>query len=106
MPKIAFRDPTSGAFVNLATIGPVGPAGPRAVSADAGNLAELGSDSLVYAAVWGMWSGTQAEYDALQVYDPNVLYAITSGAAATRGRTWGELTETWAEFGDKTWADL
>jgi hypothetical protein len=26
--------------------------------------------------VWGSWSGTQAEYDALGVYDDNVLYAV------------------------------
>lgn len=26
---------------------------------------------------WGKWSGTQAQYDALPIKDPNVLYVIT-----------------------------
>ena len=26
---------------------------------------------------WGMWSGTQAEYDALASYDDTILYVIT-----------------------------
>lgn len=29
------------------------------------------------ASKWGMWLGTQTEYDALGVYDQNTLYGIT-----------------------------
>jgi hypothetical protein len=25
---------------------------------------------------WGRWTGTQSEYDALGVYDPNILYVV------------------------------
>ena len=75
MPKAYYRD-SNGTFIPLPTAGPAGPEGPAAISADAGNLASLGSDSAVYVTGWGRWEGTQAEYDALGTYDPDVLYAI------------------------------
>ena len=78
MASLAYRDPGTGSWVNLPTVGPpgpqgpagptgpsgangtigvdgatgptgpVGPPGPNAVSADAGNAAVLGTDSLIF----------------------------------------------------------
>lgn len=55
--------------------GDPGPAGPTAVSTDPGNLATLGGDSLIFVPDQ-TWDGTQAQYNALGVYDPAVTYYI------------------------------
>lgn len=52
-----------------------GAPGPTAVSADAENVATLGSDSLLY--VPEPWvQMTRAQYDALAVKDPDTMYVI------------------------------
>lgn len=57
MPTLKYRDPTSGNWIDLPTVGATGPRGPAgadgppgptAVSGDAGNNARLGTDSLIY----------------------------------------------------------
>lgn len=48
--------------------GPTGPAGPTGADGPTGPTGPTGDS--------GVWIGTQAAYDALGTYDPDVLYAI------------------------------
>lgn len=116
MASLAYRDPGTGNWVNLPTVGPAGPPGsagapgptgaagaagatgptgpkgPSAVSADAGNTARLGTDSLIYVPVGAAPAPEEVVVGTVQPVELTTDLWINTGAAAT------ESSSGWAVF--------
>jgi hypothetical protein len=69
MPVLKYYNPDTSAWETISAAGPAGPIGAIGPTGPAGPAAPAGT-------YWGLWSGTQAAYDALGTYDANTLYAI------------------------------
>lgn len=63
----------------MSSIDAFGGAGQRLSAPSLSEWAEAVRDAILElqgAEVWGRWSGTQAQYDAITVKDPNTLYVV------------------------------
>ena len=96
MAVLKYRDPGSGQFVELGATGPagspgpVGDPGPVAVSADAGNVARIGSDGGIFVALTSN-PLTRAEADARYLA---VAGGTMTGSLTVRAPTAGEHVST------------